>query len=108
MRLSEICLAFFPARLPGADDADRLFAIWSPPNSVDNNQYAAPYLDAQALQPCLPIGMREVFPLEPVPIEKDRGCFFKRNAMLAKIDFSLPEIPGKHIYVYTQFAFWTD
>jgi hypothetical protein len=52
--------------------------------------------------------MREVFPLEPVPIEKDRGCFFKRNAMLAKIDFSLPEIPGKHISVYTQFALGTD
>jgi hypothetical protein len=48
--------------------------------------------------------MRKIFPLERARIRKDRGCFFKRNAMLAKVDCSLPEVPGKHISVYTKCA----
>jgi hypothetical protein len=79
---SGICLALAAARLPRADNADCLFAIFPSPQSVDNKQNSPSSGKTQSFGSALLEGMFFIFPVKPFGVREDGSRLFKKHPVL--------------------------
>src|ERR1700692_467624 len=77
IRSSCVGFTFLRARTARGDDTKRFFAILQSPVGINQNDDAALSGDSQSLEPVLPVGVFQIFPLEGIGIGKNRGRFLE-------------------------------
>jgi len=99
--LSAIGLALFAARLPRADNPNRIFAIVRPPNRVNYEEHSFRKRFVESFEPSFVLGMCRILQIKRFGISENCCCLFKRHAVLFEVLNRLASIPREHIYVYT-------
>src|SRR2546423_14574909 len=94
--LSGIGLALFAGRLARADDANDFFAIFQPPERVNDDRNPASDRGSQTLGAEFSLGVLKIVPVEGFGVTEDSGGFLEGTAGFLQVAHGLPRVPRGH------------